>query len=116
VQPTIDHYDFGVIVVGGREYRSDIVITPTRVVDNWWRVEGHRLQIADVRDFIAEDYDVVVIGTGYNGYMRVDREVIEEFRRRGKNVFVENSRRAVEVYNELVKSGLKVLAFFHLTC
>lgn len=115
-QPLIEHYDFGLMVIGGREYRSDVVITPSRVISDWWRLEGHRLQLPDVRDYMAEDYDSVVIGTGYYGYMRVDPEVIDEFRRRGKEVYIERSGKAVEMYNELVRRGRKVLAFFHLTC
>ncbi len=117
MQPLIDYYDFGVIIVGGKEYRHDIVITPTRVVDDWWRLEGHRLQIPDVRDFLCEKVDAVVIGTGYSGLMRVDQEVIDEFRRRGvTEIYVDVTRRAVEIYNRLVREGKKVLAMFHLAC
>ncbi len=115
-QPLIDYYDFGHIVVGGKSYSHDIIITPTRVVSDWWRLEGHRLQIPDVRDYLAEDVDAVVIGTGYNGLMRVDSDVVEEFRKRGREVHVADTRRAVEIYNRFVEEGKKVLAFFHLTC
>ena len=115
-QPRIDYYDFGVMIVSGKEYRSDLIITPSRIVSDWWRLEGHRLQIPDVRDYILEDVDCVVIGTGYDGLMRVDKEVIEEFRKRGREVYVLKTREAVDKYNELVSKGKKVLAFFHLTC
>ncbi|RLG79178.1 MAG: hypothetical protein DRO13_06325 [Thermoprotei archaeon] len=115
-QPLIEHYSFGRIVVGGREYGRDIVITPTRIVDGWWRAEGHRLQLEDVREYLDVDADVVVIGTGYNGFMRVEREVVEEFAKRGREVYVDYTKEAVKVYNELVGLGKKVLAFFHLTC
>jgi len=116
MQLLIEHYDFGTIVIGGREYRSDVIITPRGVYSDWWRLEGHRLQLADVRDYLCEKVDAVVIGTGYSGFMRVDREVIEEFKRRGIEVYVTNTRRAVEIYNDLVKQGKKVMAFLHLTC
>ncbi len=115
-QPLIDYYDFGVMVVGGREYRSDLIITPKGVVSDWWRLEGHRLQIPDVRDYLLEDVDYVVIGTGYSGLMSVDEDVVQAFRRRGREVFIGRTREAVKVYNELVSKGRKVLAFFHLTC
>ncbi len=115
-QPLIEHYDFGEIVVGGRTYAQDVVVTPSGKVIEWWRLEGHRLQLPDVRDYLAEDYDAVVIGTGYDGLMRVDDEVVREFRRRGAEVFVSKSRIAVRKYNELVRSGRKVLLLIHLTC
>jgi len=112
----IDYYDFGVIIINGKEYRSDVIITPKRVISDWWRLEGHRLQIPDVRDYLLEDADEVVIGTGYDGMMSVDNEVIDAFRRRGKNVHILKTREAVKLYNELVDKGKKVLAFLHLTC
>lgn len=115
-QPLIDYYDFGYIVIGGKEYKHDVIITPKRVVSDWWRLEGHRLQIPDVRDYLLEDADVVIIGTGYNGLMRVDDDVVDEFRRRGKEIYVMHTRKAVEMYNRLVREGKKVLAFLHLTC
>ncbi len=115
-QPKIDYYDFGVMVVGGKEYRSDLIITPKKVVSDWWRLEGHRLQIPDVRDYLLEDADEVVIGTGYSGLMSVDDDVIQAFKKRGKEVHVARTREAVRIYNELVDKGKKVLAFFHLTC
>jgi len=114
--PRIDYYDFGVIVIDGKEYRHDVVITPRGVVPNWWRIEGHRLQLADVRDYLAEDVEAVVIGTGYSGLMRVDPDVVAEFVKRGRQVFIERTSRAVELYNELVSKGKKVIAFLHLTC
>ncbi len=116
VQPVIDYYDFGIIVVNGKEYRHDIVITPSEVKSDWWRIEGHRLQLADVRDFLCERVDDVVIGTGYSGLMRVDKEVVEEFERRGVRVHIANTREAVRLYNSLVKQGRRVMAFLHLTC
>lgn len=114
--PIIDFYDFGVIVIGGKQYRHDVIITPSKIVSDWWRIEGHRLQIPDVRDYILEPVDAVVIGTGYNGLMKVDDEVIEAFRSRGLEVHIAKTQQAVEIYNELVRSGKRVLAFFHLTC
>lgn len=115
-QPRIEFYDFGIIVIDGKEYRSDVIITPRGVVSDWWRIEGHRLQLPDVRDYLLEDVDIVVIGTGYDGLMRVDEDVVNAFRRRGVEVFIGRSREAVNRYEEEVARGRRVLAFFHLTC
>jgi len=115
-QPLIEHYDFGEIVVGGREYNHDIVIHPEGILSDWWRVEGHRLQLVDVRDFLSVKVDVVIIGTGYDGVMRVDNEVIEAFKKSGAEVHVLKSRQAVRKYNEEVSKGRRVLLLIHLTC
>jgi len=116
MQALIESYDFGSIVIGGKTYSSDVIVLPNRVIDDWWRLEGHRLQVPDVRDYLLEDVDAVVIGTGYYGMMRVDDEVINAFRKGGKEVHVLRSRDAVRKYNELVKSGKKVMLLIHLTC
>lgn len=117
MQPRIDLYDFGYIVIDGEEYDRDLVVAPSRgVVQNWWRVEGHRVSLEDVRDYILEDADIVIFGTGYSGMVRVDDNVIELFRSRGLNVIVMDSRRAVNRYNEEISKGRRVLLFIHLTC
>lgn len=116
IQQLIEGYDFGSIIIGGRTYSSDVIVLPDKVIDNWWRLEGHRLQIPDVRDHLLEDVDSVVIGTGYYGMMRVDDEVLDAFREGGREVYVLRSREAVRKYNELVKSGRKVMLLIHLTC
>jgi hypothetical protein len=42
-------YRFGRIDIDGRMYRSDVIITPERVIDGWWRqlVDGHGVTSAD---------------------------------------------------------------------
>jgi len=47
--PNIDYYDFGVIIVDGRKYSRDLIITPKRIISNWWRVEGHKLCLEDLK-------------------------------------------------------------------
>ena len=37
----ISAYRFGKIHIDGRAYSSDVIITPERVVDTWWRKQGH---------------------------------------------------------------------------
>ncbi|MET1159563.1 MAG: Mth938-like domain-containing protein [Thermoprotei archaeon] len=116
MQPRINSYRFGYIVVDKEEYTRDLIITPSDVKPNWWRIEGHRLQLDDIREYLDIDVDAVVIGTGYDGLMRVDEEVIEHYRKRGIEVYVSNTREAVNKYNELVEKGKRVLGMFHLTC
>lgn len=68
----IGAYQFGRIDVDGHAYTSDVIITPERVVDTWWRKEGHTLAIADLADVVAAKPDIVVVGTGYlDGWLSV---------------------------------------------
>ena len=67
----IDSYRFGSIVIDGKEYQSDVIIFPDRVMDNWWRREGHKLQLADIEDVLDENPDLVIAGTGVSAAAKV---------------------------------------------
>ncbi len=114
----VKHYEFGRIVVDGREYTRDIIITPSRIIENWWRKEGHRVYLEDLEKYgvFNENFEIIVFGTGYHGLVIIEREVIDELRRRGIEYIAEPTRRAVEIYNKLVQEGRKVVGAFHLTC
>lgn len=112
----IDSYKFGRIVVNGREYTRDVIIYPDRVDDTWWRREGHRLSVDDIRDVIEEKADVLVVGTGYFGIMRVPGEVEELLRSRGIELIAQDTKKACETYNRLLGKGRRVVAALHLTC
>ncbi len=112
----VESYDFGRIVVGGREYRSDVVLGDEIIVENWWRKEGHRICIEDLEWLDKVDAEVVIFGTGAYGRVKVDEEVVKLLEKRGIEVLIEQSSKAVEKFNELKKRGKKVVLAIHLTC
>ena len=111
----IESYDFGRIVVDGRVYTSDIIIFPGRVKSNWWRKKGHRLLVEDIEDVVMEAPEVIIVGSGYSGLMKVPRETADYIRAKGIELLAENTGRATEIYNRLSRSR-KVVAALHLTC
>jgi len=77
--PRIDDYDFSEITIDGEYIDSDVIILRDRVLKDWRRLEEHKLQIRDVRDYLLEDTDYyVVIRAGYYGLINVDSDVIYE--------------------------------------
>ena len=113
----IEKYGFGHIRVNGKDYHRDIIILPDgKIIDNWWRKEGHRFQLEDLKPLLNMEMQYLVLGTGYFGIVKVDKEVIEYFKSKGINVIVKNSREAVKEYNSLVKKGYKTALAIHLTC
>ncbi len=111
----ISHYSFGRIIVDGKTYTSDIIIFPDRVKSSWWRLEGHLLQIPDLKDIIDEKPPVLIIGTGYYGTMRVPDETVKHLESIGMDVYIHNSKDAVELYNK-ISSERPTVAALHLTC
>lgn len=112
----IDSYRFGRIIVDGVEYTSDLIILPEGVESGWWREEGHRLTLGDLREALAAEPEVLVVGKGSLGRMRVGEEVERALFKRGIALWVEKTGRACEVYNELVREGKRTVAALHLTC
>ena len=112
----IESYKFGRIVIDGKSYSSDVIIIGDKVRADWWRKEGHRLYIEDLKEIINEEIDVLVVGTGYFGLMKVSDEVKRFFAERGVEVIVQKTGEACRTFNKLIESGRKVAAALHLTC
>ncbi len=111
----IDKYTFGSITIGVKTYHSDVLITPEGVDDAWWRREGHRLRVEDLKKVISAHPDTLVVGTGYFGEMRIDPAVTEALKKEGIALFASRTSRACDEFNRL-RSAQKVVAALHLTC
>ena len=112
----ITEYHFGSITVGGETYTSDVIITPDGVSDNWWRENGHNLSIRDLDNIVAAHPEVVVIGTGYYGRMKVPADTARYLEEQGIDVHCADSKKAVEEFNRLQKDHARIVAALHLTC
>jgi len=111
----VDSYQFGVIVVNGRRYTSDVIIYPNRVDDNWWRREGHSLCPQDLGEIVREKPEILVIGTGNSGLMKVSPSTHRWIEEKGIKLKAEPTQTAYQTYNQLQKAH-KVIAALHLTC
>jgi len=111
----IESYAFGSIVIKGKRYTTDVIIYPDHVEDNWWREEGHSLSPADLWAAVQARPQVLVIGTGYSGLMRVLPETEKYLREQGIRLIAERTAEAVRTYNQLCPST-RVVAALHLTC
>lgn len=112
----VDSYSFGRIRIDGKEYTSDVIVGAGYFRPGWWRREGHRVQLEDVAELMNLDFEVIIFGTGANGRVRVDDDVVESFRSKGIEVLILRTDEAVREYNELLKKGRKVILAAHLTC
>ena len=111
----IESYSFGRIVIDGKEYTSDVIIYPAHVDSSWWRKEGHRLQVVDIEKVIVEKPEILIIGTGASGLMKVPTEVENYITSKGIKLVVDTTKNACDAYNKLSQSG-KTIAALHLTC
>lgn len=113
----IDTYSFGKMVIEGKPYTSDLVIFPDRIDSSWWRKQGHLLQREDLSEILAEKPDILIIGTGAAGVMKVPAGLREEIRGQNIELHVERTGKAADTYNRLAgMENKRVFAAFHLTC
>jgi len=112
---TIDSYQFGRIVVSGKKYTSDVIIFPDRVRDNWRRKTGHQLRLKDIAEVTTGNPEVLVVGTGASGLVRVLPEVEKGVETQGIKLIVEATDKACHTYNQISHSR-RVVAALHITC
>jgi hypothetical protein len=111
----IDSYEFGSIVIDGRTYRTDLLIWPGQIKTDWWRSEGHLLQLPDLDEALAAGPQVLVVGTGESGNMAIDPELAVFLKDKGIELVARPTREAARYINELTDQR-RLAAALHLTC
>ena len=104
------------MIVDGRTYHQDLKIIRGRVKDNWWRKQGHRLDPDDINDVVIARPEILVVGTGYAGNMRVPDSTRNALSEHNIAIMAEITSKATDLYNQLVSEGKDVAGAFHLTC
>jgi hypothetical protein len=112
---TIDSYRFGQIVINCRKYTSDVIIFPDRVQDNWRRGKSHELTLKDITAIMNEPPEILLVGTGASGQMRLLPEVEQAAESRKIQIIVQPTGEACDTYNHLAPIQ-RVVAALHLTC
>ena len=111
----IEAYSFGTITIDGKTFTTDLKIVRGTVLPGWWRKEGHNLLPEDIEDVFEAKPDILVVGTGHDGLMRVSRAARERLAEAGIELVAMATRQAVDEFNTL--SPARDTAFTaHLTC
>lgn len=78
------------------------------------REKSHFVSFNEVEEYIeSQDYEIIlIIGTGYEGMVNVDRKILEST----STIIVLETPEAIEKYNELKDEGKKVAIILHSTC
>ena len=101
--------------INGVTYTSDLIVFPDCVKSDWWRIEGHKLHVEDLEEILGAKPEILVVGTGYYGLMKVLPETEEHLQTEGVKLLAEKTEEAYKIYNKLSKSN-RVIGAFHLTC
>ena len=113
--PEIQALRFGRIVIDDVAFNRDVIIFPDRVRSNWWRRAGHNLVIEDLAEALEGDPEIMILGRGVFGRMKVSDDVRELITERGIELVVFRTAGACKAYNEL-RERRRVIAALHLSC
>ena len=112
----ITGYSFGQMDIDDSSYHSDLIRSRAGVRGSWWPRQRHQLQVEDLADILAEQPEIVVVGTGYYGRLKVPESIRGYLADRGIELFAAKTSRAVERFNELQRENARIVGAFHLTC
>jgi hypothetical protein len=112
----IESYSFGVMKIDGIEYRTDLIVFPDRIEQNWWRRQGHSLSIEDLEDVLDFKPEVLIVGKGASGLMQIPASTKKVLQEQEIELVAENTGRAWQLFNEKIQKGKKAVGAFHLTC
>ena len=79
----INSYSFGTITIDGNKFSKDLIIYPDHINSNWRRKTGHLLTEDDIAEILDYKPEVLIIGIGASGLMKVD-DKIDFLARNGK--------------------------------
>jgi len=112
----IESYQFGKMFIDGIRHTHDVIIHENEVQADWWRKHSHHLTLADIPCLQKEKPDVLIVGTGKFGLMKVDKEIFAYCEQNCIELIFKDSSHAVDVFNDMQDSGKHIIAAFHLTC
>ncbi len=100
----------------GLHFCGDLKIIGEKIVENWWRKEGHRVEVGDVTDILAASPEVLVVGMGYAGFMEVSNSLRSALKNQNIQLIAKRTAEAVKTFNQLHSEGRRIAGAFHLTC
>jgi hypothetical protein len=118
--PRIEQVRWGIMQVEGLGEAKDYKLFPSGGRPWDWNETGTRhvpgIQPADLEELLAQGSEVVVLSRGMQLVLQTPADTLAWLEARGVTAHVEETRRAVLLYNELVDQGAKVGGLFHSTC
>ena len=125
----IEEYQFGEIVINGKKYTHDVEVRAKKKdssqkyefeVFDWWRKEGHIVDIEDIKQCLEINPQIIVIGTGAYGVAKITKDLREFLAEKEIKLISDRTEEAVKTFNILLEREEgeidAIVGFFHLTC
>ena len=109
----IDSSYFGNIIIDGKKFDHDVQVDSSGNIIK--RPGSHLITRRDVQDLLLKEPDVIVIGTGTAGMMKVEPSAEIEARMNNVELVAKITPDAIREFNKHAKRR-KVAAIIHVTC
>jgi len=119
----IEKFSWGQFTINGEIHSEagegvgkDICIVNGQVTA-WAERKGHRLKTKMVACILDRDIDILLIGNGVNGAIKVLKKTQMMIYEHGvQTLIIMKTPEACQVYNEMIRQGKKVALLAHGTC
>lgn len=109
-----------VSIAGEKQNFKDCKVWPDGAREWRWGETGTHhspgIQPADIKEILEQDIEEIVLGRGQLGRLEVSAETEATLRESGISYHIEKTKKAVALFNDLVREGKRVGGVFHSTC
>ena len=106
----INSYTFGSITINNQKFTKDLIIFPDYITSNCRRKNGYFLTEVDITEIIDSKPEVLIIGTGASGLMKVYDKIKDKLKSLGIEIIIKKTADAVIEYNRIYKDKKVVAA------
>lgn len=111
----VDAYEFGRIVISGKLFMRDVIVSADKIKERSCR-SSHLMDQDQLKEVLALNPRVIVIGTGESGVMKLEEGIEKSVKDQGIELIIAPTSMAVRSFNQLLEQGKKAVALLHLTC
>lgn len=118
-----EEYRFGMVKFGNEKYQHDIVVYVNGKIEKRDKNPSRRkygtshvLCAEEIQDLLDEEPEVLVVGSGQSGILRVGEDARKLLSVKNVELVDLPTQKAIVKFNNLKDMGRKVAAVIHVTC
>ena len=110
----INSYSSGTMVIGGAEYKGDVIVLDDRVITDWHRQDPGLLSLEDLEAVVDFLPQILVIGKGDVDIIDIPLAAKMVLDQRNIQLVAGKTQEVWHLYNDFLEKGKKVAGVFHL--
>jgi hypothetical protein len=111
--PMVQAFEYGQITIADKDYTEDILVFPNGDIELSNRTDEHEVKLEDIKALIKSKPEVLVLGLGTIGMVKVKPELKKKLSAQGIELHAYKSEKAIETYKD-IRTQKSTAALFHL--